>query len=82
MLDYKKKSNPYGKLELEEICLRAYASVHIQEFCKEWENNPSIIENIENEVTEVINNLKIEFPRLQKWDNGKIINLFVTTLNR
>ena len=29
-----------------------------------------------DEVTEVIENLKIEFPRLQRWDNIKIITHF------
>ena len=71
----KRKSNPYGKQELDEISLRAYTSIHIQEIFKEWENDPSIVENMSDEAIKVIENLKIEFPRLQKWDNIKIITL-------
>ena len=48
------KSKPYGKSELDEIILRAYNSIHIQKICKAWENDPSVVENISDEVIEVI----------------------------
>ena len=43
---------------------------------QEWENDRHVVENMSDKVIKVIESLKLEFPRLQKWDNIKIISLF------
>ena len=69
----RKKSQPYGKLELNEISLRAYSLIPIQEFCKRFKDDHNIVEDINEDVVEILENLKLEFPRLQKWDNTKLM---------
>ena len=64
---------------MDEICLRAYNSIYIQGICKTWKDDPDALENLSDEVIEVIENLKIEFPRLQRWDNIKIATRFCET---
>ena len=66
------KAKPYGEDELDEICLRSYDSSYIQELCEEWKNDPNILNDLNDKVNNVIENLKIEFARLQRWDNMKI----------
>ena len=67
-----KKSKAYGEDEFDEICFRSYNSTHIQELCETWKKDPNILNDLSDEVIEVIENLKIEFSRLQRWDNIKI----------
>ena len=55
---------PYGKLELEKICLKAYSSSAIQKYCVEWKENQDVDIDSKDKVREVIKDLKIEFPRL------------------
>ena len=66
------KSPPYGKTELDAICLRAFSTDPVRNFCRRWEKNHDIIEDIELDVIEVLENLKIEFPRLQKWNTSNL----------
>ena len=47
-------------------------TLYIQGICKAWKDDPNVLENLSDEVIEVIENLKIEFPRIQKWENIKI----------
>ena len=61
-----RKSNPYGKLELDEISHRSYSSPIIQEFCEKWEPGYEMIEDLDNDVTEALEGLKTEFPSFTK----------------
>ena len=64
---------------MDEIFLRTYNSIYIQEICKAWKYEPNVIENMSAEVIEVIENLKIEFPTLQRWDSIKKATRFCET---
>ena len=68
------KCSPYGKEEFKEISLRAFLSTHVRELFTNWEDDQTYITEITDAVNEVIENLKFEYPKLQKWDNLKIIN--------
>ena len=63
-----RKVSPYDKEEFEIISIRAFFSVHIRE------EDPSTPITIDDASNEVINNLKFEYPDLQKWTNFEIIN--------
>ena len=67
------KASPYSKEEFKEISLKAFFSLHVRELFTSWETNPESIEDLSDAVNEVIENLKLEYPRLQKWNNIKII---------
>ena len=67
------KASSYGKEEFKEISSKAFFSSHVRELFTTWETNPDSIEDLSDAVNEVIENLKNEYPRLQKWDNIKII---------
>ena len=74
-----KKVNPYNEMDFQIISLRAFHSIHIREILSEWEkdqSNPVILTDVTNEV---INNLKFEYPGLQKWTNTEIINRIKST---
>ena len=68
------KCSPYGKEEFKEISLRAFLSTHVRELFTNWEDDQTYITEITDAVNEVIDNLKLEYPRLQKWNNLRIIN--------
>ena len=53
----KNKSPPYGKIELDAISLRAFSTEPVRDFCRKWEKNHDIIEDIDLEVIEVLENL-------------------------
>ena len=68
------KLSPYNEKDFKIISLRAFLSVHIREMFTAWEkdiSNPIIISEASNEVIE---NLKFDYPKLQKWSNTKIVN--------
>ena len=67
------KSPPYGAVELNEISLRAYTSPFIRGFCERWKINQDVLEDINDNAIDVLEKLKQEFPRLQKWDNKKLM---------
>ena len=56
------------------ISIRDFLSVHIREILIKWEEDPSTPIILTEASNEVIDNLKFEYPKLQKWDNFKIIN--------
>ena len=73
-----KKVSPYNERDFKIISSRAFLSPHIREILSKWEEDPSKPVNITEasyEVIEasyeVIENLKLEYPKLQKWDNQK-----------
>ena len=69
-----KRISPDNEEDFKVISHRAFHSAHIRELLTEWEKDPST-PIIHNEATsEVIDNLKYDYPYLQKWDNHKIIN--------
>ena len=53
---------------------RAFLSTHIIELFIKWEEDPSTPIDFNEASNEVIDNLKFEYPNLQKWDNQKIVN--------
>ena len=68
------KLSPYNEREFKIISSRAFLSAHVREVLSEWEKDPSIPISITEASNEVINNLKFEYPKLQKWDYTKIVN--------
>ena len=59
-----RKSNPYGKMELDEISHRSYSSPIIRKFCEKWEPGQEIVEELNDDITEALEGFKPEFPRL------------------
>ena len=68
------KLSPYNEREFKIISSRAFLSAHVREVFSEWEKDPSLPISITEASNEVINNLKYEYPKLQKWDYTKIVN--------
>ena len=68
------KCSPYDKEEFKVISIRAFISTHMRELFTNWEEDPSTPIVLTEATNEVIDNLKFEYSKLQKWDNLKIIN--------
>ena len=68
------KFSPYNEKDFRAISLRAFLSVHIREMFTKWEKNVSEPIILTEAANEVIDNLKFEYPKLQKWSNTKIVN--------
>ena len=68
------KLSPYNERDFKISSSRAFLSTHIREVLSEWEKDPSTPINITEASNEVIDNLKFEYPKLQKWDYLKIMN--------
>ena len=68
-----KKSSPYGSAELKEICLQAFTSEYIRGFCERWKIKKEVLEDINDNTVEVLEQLKLQFPRLKKWDNKQFM---------
>ena len=74
-----RKINPYNKRDFQIISIRAFYSVHIREILSEWEKDQSNPVVLTDTADEVVNNLKFEYPGLQKWTNTEIINHIKST---
>ena len=68
-----RKSPPYGITELKEISLKAFTSEYVRGFCERWKINKEVLEDINDNTIDVLEQLKIQFPRLQKWENRKFM---------
>ena len=68
------KLSPYNEKDFRVISLRAFLSVHIREMFTTWEEDISKPIILNEAANEVIDNLKFEYPKLQKWNNTKIVN--------
>ena len=69
-----RKVSPYDKEDFEIISIRAFLSAHIREILAKWEEDPSTPIILTDASNKVIDNLKFEYPNLQKWTNFEIIN--------
>ena len=70
-----RKINPYNKEEFQIISNRTFLSIHIREVLNEWEHNQDSPIVLTEAANEVIDNLKFDYPKLQKWSNSEIIKL-------
>ena len=68
-----KNVNPYNEKEFKIISSRAFLSPHIREIMSAWEEDPSSSFEITEASNEAVDNLKFEYPKLQKWDYLKIM---------
>ena len=69
-----RKLSPYNKEGFKIISIRAFLSVHKWEILTKWEKDQSTPIILNEASNKVINNLKFEYPGLQKWTNLEIIN--------
>ena len=69
-----KNVSPYNDRDFKIISSRAFLSPHIREIMSIWEEDPSSPLGITDASNEAINNLKYEYPNLQKWDYSKIMH--------
>ena len=68
-----RKVSPYSEKEFKIIINRAFLSVHIREILIKWEEDPSTPITLTEASNEVIDNLKFEYPKLQKWDISRLL---------
>ena len=68
------KLNPYSERDFKIISSRAFLSVHVREIFLEWEKDNLQPFGITEASKEAIDNLKFEYPNLQKWDYFKIMD--------
>ena len=66
------KKFTYSRSKFKEISLEAFKSDHIQNVLSKWENDDSM--ELTVEANNVLENLKIRYPKILDWDNYKIIN--------
>ena len=73
VLNLTRKINPYNKEEFEVISIRAFLSAHIREVLEAWEKNQDSPIDLTEAANEVVDNLKFDYPGLNKWSNLEII---------
>ena len=68
------KVSPYNEKDFKVISIRAFLSIHMREMFTTWEEDNSKPIILNEAANEVIENLKFEYPKLQKWSNTRIVN--------
>ena len=68
------KVSPYNEKDFKVISNRAFLSLHIREMFTTWEEDNSKPIILNEAANKVIENLKFDYPKLQKWNNTRIVN--------